>query len=197
LLTVAFFMPVQSFFFMKTSFLKSLLILAFSGMALTGLAQKKQTSTLHHGKKMTWATKPVMAAVLDPKTGKSSTKEVLDRGKLLTYDGKQVIYEVPRSMERDIEKKIKSAVRSKRVERPLFNEKEVRIHFTNYVIDTEGKVAFYEVLIFPYKHSVQLYPNEYTEAVKLYLKTVDNAVKEMPSFGQQESPIFSEKILEL
>ncbi|RZJ88187.1 MAG: hypothetical protein EOO20_14295 [Chryseobacterium sp.] len=100
-------------------------------------------------------------------------------------------------MEKDIEKKIKNAVKSKKVARPLFDNREVRIHFTNYIIDTEGKVVFYEVLIFPYKNSVQLYQNEYTEEIKVYLKAIADAAREMPSFGSQASPLFSDKILEL
>ena len=182
---------------MKTAILKTTWIIAFSGISLMTYAQQKTTTTLHHGKKLTWSAKPVSVDVQDPKTGKISQKEVLERGKLLTYDGKQVVFGAPRSMEKDIEKKIKNAVKSKKVDRPLFDNREVRIHFTNYIIDTEGKVAFYEVQIFPYKNSVQLYQNEYTEEIKNYLKAVATAVREIPSFGNQESPLFSEKILEL
>lgn len=170
-----------------------------SGASLISYAQQKQTTTttLHHGKKLVWSAKPVPVDVQDPKTGKLSRKEVLERGKLLTYDGKAVVNEVPKSIQKDIEKKIKNAVKSKKVARPLFDNREVRIHFTNYIIDTEGKLVFYEILIFPYKNSLQLYTNEYTDEIKLYLKTVADAVKEMPSFGSQESPLFSEKVLEL
>lgn len=182
---------------MKTSLLKSALILMLSGASMIGYAQQKTTTTLHHGKKLIWSAKPVPVDVQDPKTGKLSKKEVLERVKLLTYDGKAVVYEVPKSIQKDIEKKIKNAVKTKKVARPLFDNREVRIHFTNYIIDTEGKLVFYEVLIFPYKNSLQLYTNEYTEEIKLYLKTVADAVKEMPSFGSQASPLFSDKVLEL
>lgn len=182
---------------MKIALLKSLLLIAFAGISMISYAQQKTTTTLHHGKKLVWSAKPVPVDVQDPKTGKISRKEVLERIKLLSYDGKQVVYGVPRSMEKDVEKKIKNAVKAKKVARPLFDNREVRIHFTNYIIDTEGKVVYYEVLIFPYKNSLQLYQNEYTPEIKAYLKAITDATKEMPSFGSQESPIFSDKILEL
>lgn len=182
---------------MKTALLKTALLIAFSGISLMSHAQQKTTTTLHHGKKLVWSAKPVSVDVQDPKTGKISRKEVLERLKLLTYDGKQVVYGVPRSMEKDIEKKIKNAVKSKKVDRPLFDNREVRIHFTNYIVDTEGKVVFYEVLIFPYKNSLQLYQNEYTPEIKVYLKAIADATREMPAFDKQESPLFSDKILEL
>ncbi|RYD94373.1 MAG: hypothetical protein EOP54_17630, partial [Sphingobacteriales bacterium] len=62
---------------MKTSLLKSVLLIAFSGFSLIGNAQQKTTTTLHHGKKLTWSAKPVPVDVQDPKTGKFSRKEVL------------------------------------------------------------------------------------------------------------------------
>ncbi len=182
---------------MKTALLKTALLIALSGMSLMSFAQQKTTTTLHHGKKLVWSAKPVPVDVQDPKTGKISRKEVLERMKLLTYDGKEVVYGVPRSMEKDIEKKIRNAVKAKKVDRPLFDNREVKIHFTNYLIDTAGKVAYYEVLIFPYKNSLQLYQNEYTPEIKQYLKAIADAAREMPAFDQQDRPLFSDKILEL
>lgn len=168
---------------------KILLLVLLALTTLSTWAQTTTTTNIHKGKKLIWNAKSIQVEGKDPKTGALSKREILERGTLKSYDGTEVSYKVPKSVAKRFKKDASKAVRS--VKSPKFNGRDLTIHLSNYVIDKEGRLAYYEILLFPYKQNMQLYPNEYTEEIKQYLKQVDEALSNLKGYGAQEEPIFS------
>lgn len=178
---------------------KTILFLAAILILIPSLlfAQGKQRTLTHNGKKMVWNTKQFEVEVMDPKTGISSQRMLDERSTLFSWDGQQVSNEEPKAISRILEKELNKCIRKNKLKVPLFQGRDVKIHFQNYVIDTSGELVFYEVLFFPYRQSVQLYPNEYTPEMKEYLKVLNACLKDMPKLEKQRQPIYVETVIDL
>lgn len=172
---------------------KFLLFVLLSFTAPLTWSQTTTTTNIHKGKKLVWNAKSIKVEAKDPQTKVVSTREILERGTLRSYDGTDVSYKVPKPIAKRLKKDASKAVRS--VESPRFNGRDLTIHLSNYVINKEGRLAYYEILLFPYKQTMQLYPNEYTEEIRQYLKKVDEALSNIKGYGAQEGPVFSSEAI--
>lgn len=179
---------------MKT--FKVIILLLLSSLVLqSSWAQGKTSTSLHNGKKLIWNAKAIQVETKDAKGGQKSTREILERGTLKSYDGEDVAYKISKSVVKNIKKEAQKAIKS--VDVPKFHDRNLTVHLTNFVVDKEGKLAYYEVLLFPYKQSMQLYPNEYTEEIKSYLKKIDAKLSQLNGLGTQKQAAFSQEIIVL
>ncbi len=173
---------------------KIIAILLLAAITLQdGWAQNKTSTSLHNGKLLVWHAKAIQVETQAPTTGEKSTRELLERGTLKSYDGEDVAYKASKSMSKNIKKEAQKAIQS--TETPKFHGRPLTVQLTNFVVDKEGKLAYYEILMFPYKQSMQLYPNEYNEEIKAYLKKIDERLSKLSGLGSQKKPIFSSEII--
>lgn len=161
-------------------------------------AQKNSTKTTSYkGYKLEWEMVNDKVKSISQYTGKDTLVKVQNRGALVSLNGVKVSKEVPAKTRKSIEKYIKKSVSKEKMKAPKMNGHELRIHLSNCVLDENGKIVYYEMFFFPHKDDLQLYPNEYTAEVKLYLDKMERIISNAPLFeNDQKAPMhFAEPII--
>ncbi|HLU16941.1 MAG TPA: hypothetical protein VKZ76_02710 [Edaphocola sp.] len=164
-------------------------------ISLLGYTQETTKVETVKGKKLEWFTRHITVEAIDPKTGKTVIREILERTTLKSYDGVDVATNAPSSVHKKVNKWVNKHLKT--IKRPKFHNRDMRIQFANYVVDTSGKLVYYEMLLYPYKQSLQLYPNEYTEEIKQYLKAIEDKINSFEGLGKQKGMIFVATPIEL
>lgn len=163
---------------------------------VTNFAQSKTQTTMHKGKKITWAAKPILLQSDKPQAdGKDNQRYVYERLGMLQYDGVDVTPSKDKSTIKEVQKLLQKA--SKSLKQPKAKGRAMNIKFTNFVVNENGKIVFHEVLLFPFQEDIQLYPNELTPEMKAYIKEVDKIVEGLSVKNKTEKLLFFDTQIEL
>lgn len=160
-----------------------LYLLAFTSLSMSALAQKPTTRTTKiKGNEFEWEMVFDKVKTISQYTKKDTVITVQNRGHLLRLNGQAVSSTFPPKTLKTLEKYLKKAVAKAKMPSLKFNDKDLRVHFSNCVLNEAGKVVYYEIYFFPSKDDLQLYPNEYTPEVKTFITKMEDIMNQAPLF---------------
>lgn len=163
-----------------------LFLLAFTPVYLNALAQKPTTRTTRvKGNELEWEMVFDKVKTVSQYTQRDTVITVQNRGHLLRLNGQAVSGTLPPRTLKAMEKYLKKSVSKAKMPALKFNNKDLRVHFSNCVLDASGKIVYYEVYFFPSKDDLQLYPNEYTPEVKTFLARMEDIMNQAPLFPSE------------
>lgn len=139
-------------------------------------------TTSYKGNQFEWEMVKDRVKTVSQYTGKDTTITVQNRGHLMRLNNQPVSRTFPEKTKNSIEKYLNKSVNRAKMPKLKFNNKDLRVHFSNCVLNEAGKIVYYEVFFFPEKDELQLYPNEYTPEVKAYLGKMESIIDQAPLF---------------
>ncbi|WP_222166646.1 hypothetical protein [Edaphocola aurantiacus] len=163
-----------------------LYLLAFTSLSMSALAQRPTTRTTKiKGNEFEWEMVFDKVKTVSQYTKKDTVITVQNRGHLLRLNGQAVSSTFPPKTLKTLEKYLKKSIAKAKMPALKFNDKDLRVHFSNCVMNEAGKIVYYEVYFFPSKDDLQLYPNEYTPEVKTFIAKMENIMNQAPLFPSE------------
>jgi hypothetical protein len=173
------------------------LLIALGFLAINcGFSPEKTLTTNYKGKRITWASKPILLKSDNPQAEqKDKERYVYERLGMLQYEGREVMPSKEKSIIKEVQKQVHKA--SKSLTQPKAKGRAMKIKFTNFLVDETGKIVFHEVLLYPFQEEIQLYPNELTAEMKSYLKELDKIVETLKVNNKSQKLLFFDATIDL